>query len=439
MELTALLLYLVQGRLVGCVMHRARLLSLPLALVAFTGCSDSLRPTDAAIPQPDPVFGRMAFEQSCSGCHASHDGFDIRTFGFTDTTIIRRAVKHVDTATARNIVAYIRSISAPQMDEKIRLFQPKGAVLAGDLEFATALFGSDAWPADLTTAQLAAIDPRNVQVAIRLPVWADEVANTDWMPDSPLPAAILDYSGGLAAAAVAGYRAAPTRENLVRAVNALRNADRATANPGAPCLLEDTLRVKFLECFDVRRWTSTLVALHMLRYGMDQDLGVTIHDVWWDVGNAARKSRGDHTVPIANADANWVAWMFLGWSFDPSQHSSSYTGGGFNQVGLKRHATFVALRSEVARPRNSLSVYEDLVNAVRFAPAGWTTSVATFGLRNVSERLADGQRPTSVEQIATAVVQVTAALTEAYKKVSVTDRAKLEALGTPVLAALALR
>lgn len=417
-------------------MYRARPLCLTLALAVVAGCSDSLRhPVDPAAPNADAVLGSIAFESSCSGCHASRDGFDIKTFGFTDTTIIRRAVKHVDTATARNIVAYIRSLSAPRNDEKMRLFQPRGAVLASDVEFANALFGRDAWPEDLTTAKLAAIDPREVAVAIRLPIWSDESTNKDWMPDNPLPDGVLNYSGGLVAAAIAGYRAAPTQENLVRAVNALRTADRATANPGAPCLLDDTLRVRFRECFDVRRWTSTLVALHLLRNGMDLNLGGKVHDVWWDVGNAARKSRNNRTVPIANADLNWATWMFLGWSFDPSQHTSAYTGGAFRQLGLTRHATFIALRSQVARPRNSLNAYEDFLHAVQFAPSSWTMSVATFGLRNLGERLATGERPT-LAQIATAITQIYSGITEAYKKVGASDRAKLDVLAAPVLAAL---
>lgn len=415
-------------------MSRARLLIFALVVVVANACSDSL---DPAMPKASPLLGRFSFEQSCSGCHASSDGFDIKTFGFADTIIIRRAVKHVDTATARNIVAYIQSLSAPVNDEKLRLFQPKGVPLASDVEFATALFGRDAWPDNLTTAQLAAIDPRNVQVAIRLPVWSDESSNTDWMPDFPLPPGVLNYSGGLAAATIAGYRAAPTQENLLRAVNALRNADHAVANPGAPCLLEDTVRVRYQECFDVRRWTSTLVALHMMRNGISANLGGQVHDVWWDVGNAARKSRADRTVPIVNADVNWVTWMFLGWSFDPSQHSTSYTGGGFRQVGLTRHATFVALRSLVARPQNSFSVYEDLVNAERFAPSTWTTSVTAFALRNLSERLTAGERPATAAQVTSAVASVNTALTEAYRKVTVADRARLEALGSAVLGALA--
>lgn len=404
---------------------------------ALVGCSGSDQgPFEPLAPQANALLGRIAFDESCSGCHASRDGFDLKTFGFTDTTIIRRAVGHVDSTTARNIVAYIRSIPAPVNEENMSLFQPRGATVGNDVEFSIALFSRDQWPSDLTTAGLAAIDPRAVRVAIRLPIWSDEGSNKDWMPDTPLPAGIRDYAGGAAAAAVAGYQAVPTRENLVRAVTALRTADRASANPAAPCMLEDTLRVNYRECFEVRRWTSTLVALHLLRNGMDINLGGTLHDIWWDVGNAARKSRADRTVPIANPVENWTSWMFLGWSFDPSRHSSSYTGGGFRQLGLMRHATFVALRSQVARPRNSLSVYEDLANAARFAPNSWTSPATSFGLRHLTERLTGGDRPTTAEQLAQAVMHVNAALTEAYRKVPAADRPALEALAQPVLSAL---
>jgi hypothetical protein len=410
---------------------------LPLTLMVFVACSDSPRgPLDPALPPLDLSLGRLAFEQECSGCHASRDGFDLKTFGFADTTIIRRAVKHVDSSTARNIAGYIASLSAPRNDENVRLFQPRGTVLSSDLEFANALFGRDAWPAEITSAQLVTIDPRNVQVAIKLPVWSDEKSNTDWMPDFPLPPGVLDYSGGLVAGAVAGYRAAPTRDNLVRAVNALRTAERAVANADAPCLLEDTVRVRYRECFEVRRWASTLVALYMLKWGMNQNLGGTVHDIWWDVGNAARKSRADRNAPIANAVDNWATWMYLGWSFDPSRHSSSYLGGAFRTLGMTRHATFVALRSQVARPRNSISIYEDALNAVKFAPNTWASAAGTFALRHLNERIAAGERPANPEQTTTAIMQVNSTLAEAFKKVPLSDRPALDALARTVLASL---
>lgn len=421
----------------GSPMLHASRFFLPVALIAVAACSDSQQSLmDPAITAADPVLGRMSFEQSCSGCHASHDGFDIKTFGFTDTTIIRRAVKHVDSSTARNIVAYIRGLNAPPMDQHVRLFQPKAAPLSTDVEFAMALFGRDAWPDDMTTASLAAIDPRTVQIAVKLPVWADEASNMDWMPDFAIPDGILDYNGGLAAATIAGYAAAPTKENLVRAVNALRNADRATANSSAPCLLEDTVRVRFRDCFETRRWTATLIAAYMLRNGMNQNLGGDVHDMWWDVGNAARQSRRDKTLPVANAEQNWTSWMYLGWSFDPSRHSSFYLGTGFKTLGLMREATFVALRSEVARPRNSMNVYEDVLNAERFAPASWTTAATSFALRHLNERLATGEVPTDATLKATAISQINTALTEVYKKVSTADKAKIDALAQPVLIAL---
>jgi hypothetical protein len=416
-------------------MNRLAGLVLPLALVAISACSDSKNPVDSGIPKGDPVLGRLAFEESCSGCHASKDAFDIKTFGFMDTTIIRRAVKHVDTATARNIVAYISNIAAPRIDEKEQLFQPKAVTLSSDVDFATALFGRDAWPSDLTTNALLAIDPRKVAVSIRIPIWSDEVSNKDWMPDFELPSSILNYSNGAAATAIANYRASPTRENLSRAVTALRNADRATANPSAPCLVDDPTRVKYRECFEVRRWTSTLVALHMLRSGSDANLGSQLHDIWWDVGNVARRSRADATNPIANSLENWAAWMYLGWSFDPSLHSSSYTAGAFNQLKLSRQATFIALRTEIARPKGSASVYEDYVNAVRFAPTSWTLPVATFALRHISERLASGDRP-SLSSIANAITQIYSGLTEANKKLAVPDQSKVQTLALQVIAAL---
>ena len=416
-------------------MNRFAGLSLPLALVAISACSDSRNPVDSGIQQGQPVLGRMAFEESCSGCHASQDAFDVKAFGFMDTTIIRRAVKHVDTATARNIVAYINTIAAPPMDEKLQLFQPKSLTLTSDMAFVTALFGRDEWPSGMTTSALLAIDPRRVAVPLKMPIWSDEKSNLDWMPDFALPATILDYNNGAARNAVAIYRSSSTRENLTRAVTALRNADRATANPGAPCLVDDPARVKYRECFEVRRWTATLVALHMLRSGSDAHLGGTLHDIWWDVGNVARRSRADATVPIANPVQNWASWMYLGWTFDPSVHSTSYTGGAMRELGMPRLATFIALRSQVARPKNSASVYEDYVNAVRFAPSGWTLPVATFALRHIGERLAAGDRP-SLASIATAITQIYSGLTEANKKLPVADRASVETLALQVIARL---
>src|SRR5215212_5706041 len=104
-------------------MHRLIALSFPLVALLVGGCSDGSNGPVAPGPLSANVsLGHAAFTQSCSTCHASGDGFDLKTFGFSDTTIIRRAVKHVDTATARNIVSYIHSLSAPPNSADLRLF-----------------------------------------------------------------------------------------------------------------------------------------------------------------------------------------------------------------------------------------------------------------------------------------------------------------------------
>ncbi len=76
-----------------------------LALLSFAaGCSNESPMGPAGTPA-NPLLGRSAFARECAQCHAAADGFDLAFFSFTDTTIIRRAVKHVDTATARDIVS----------------------------------------------------------------------------------------------------------------------------------------------------------------------------------------------------------------------------------------------------------------------------------------------------------------------------------------------
>lgn len=414
------------------VLERAALVVV-VSLVA--GC-DSHDPTGQnSESNSDPGLGRVAFVSACAGCHASGDGMDLAVFRFTDTTIIRRAVKHVDTATARNIVAHVRTLQAPTLHEETRIFQPGGVLLASDADFALNLFGSDAFPGDITTEQLRAIDPRQVRVAVKLPVWSDERANLDWMPDEPLPAAILDDQGGLVRALIAGYRAAPTQENLARAVAALRNADRRMANPGAPCLLEDSLRVNFGQCFQVRRWTSSLVAQHLVRHGIADNVDAALHDIWWDVGNAVRKSFRSGVSPIENARQNWAAWMYLSWSFGPARHASVYNGGGLNGIGLPRHATFVALRSEVERPRGSISAYEDARSAAAFAPATWTYNVMSFAFKHLNERLnaSDVPAPATLQAARDAI---TTAVANAQRKVPEAQRLAIAQWGDALKARL---
>ena len=76
---------------------------------------------------------------------------------------------------------------------------------------------------------------------------------------------------------------------------------------------------------------------------------------------------------------NWVAWMYLGWMFDPANVPAVYTAGGLKQMGLPRHATFVTLRSLVARPFGSQeedqTVWIDFREFGGAVPASWAASI----------------------------------------------------------------
>ncbi len=405
--------------------------------LALAGCGDEPvgPPGPSGGPLPalvgDAIAGAAMFAEHCGTCHASRDGFDVAFFAFPDTTIVRRAVRHVDTATALDIVAHVRTFALRPADRTTRVFQPRQALFASDIEFALGLFGADRWPSDLTSEALLSIDPRDVQVAVEFPVWSVEESNVDWMPEVPIDASLLDFAGGAARQALDRYYATRSLDDLGRVVAALRVADRSPVNLDAPCVEQpdtpDPLsRFRPEECFEARRWTSTLVAQQMLRMGIAAPISAELHDVWWDVGNAARRA-AQRRDDFPNAVENWAAWMYLGWSFAPQQHASVYLGIALNERGLPRHSTFVALRSQVARPPRSLAPYRDLRNAALFSPPTWTREAVRFGLTHLVERLERGWVPRDE-----ALAEARASVDEAYEIAA----RKLFGLGTDELAQL---
>lgn len=59
-----------------------------------------------------------------------------------------------------------------------------------------------------------------------------------------------------------------------------------------------------------------------------------------------------------------------------------------------------------------------------------------FALRHLDERQKSGDRPATVEQRATAMMQVNSAVTEANKKIAIADRPQIAALAQTVLTGL---
>ncbi|MFV1989048.1 MAG: hypothetical protein ACC682_17385, partial [Gemmatimonadota bacterium] len=325
---------------------------------------------------------------------ASGDGFDLAFFSFPDSTIVRRALGHVALSDALNIVAYIRSLGAETLTRRTRLFQPGDRILSDDRVFAERLFGVDAWPADLTPEELLAIDPRTVLVALDLPIWSVEEDNVDWMPDLPPAEGVLAFAG--TGEAIEAYHQMPTDHRLVIAVNRLRNSVRHPQNSAAPCTFNDDRPVDYEACFQVQRWIASLGAQHMLRTGRMDGLHPTVHDAFWDVGQTVRRSIVQGRESPANGLENWVDWMWTGWMFEPQNHATIYLSSGLNAAGLARHATFMTLRSLVARPAESFAPFMDVRNAAHFAPDHWAGDATLFALRNLEARVMASSRVTEL-------------------------------------------
>jgi hypothetical protein len=220
-------------------------------------------------------------------------------------------------------------------------------------------------------------------------------------------------------------------------VEAIYEADHASTNAGAPCLFFVASRVNYEQCFEVRRWTSSLVAQHMLRGGITQPIGTLLHNIWWDVGDAARRSRGQSGA-IANAVPNWARWMYVGWMFDPAGISAVYTVGGLRESGLPRHAAFVAMRSLVSRHPGSsledLTPYDDFKELGAIVPNHWAYNAANLGLRNLLDRVNSGDRPQAGTPRTDAIGKINAAMNSLSAKVTASQFSTLRSLADQVIA-----
>jgi hypothetical protein len=407
-------------------------------MMLVTACSD--RPTE---PLDDPgasdaaLRGRAAFLSKCTRCH-NGDGQDLAFFDFPDSAITRRALAHVDPATAEDINAHIATLRTTPRPRDERLFQPGSVVLANDAAFGTALFGGGELPANLTTAQLRALDRLSVRVAIALPRWSVEGANTDWLPDVPISATVLADQNSRPARALDAYRAVPTEANLLDAAVALFSALQRDDSPG-PCHFESSGPNDPVECFHAARWSATLVAQHMMRYGITRPLtDPGFYDAWWEAGESMRRAQAAGQSP-ANLLQNQVAWMYLGWMFGADTRPSVYLLPALESLGLRRHAAWIALSSLVRRPVNSILPYDDVQNLPRFGYDLWTYSALRVAYSHLLERIQAGDLPPA-SQRAAARAKIAASFNEgsAYAGMSPAQKDELRALSQSIVNAIPL-
>jgi len=352
---------------------------------------------------PDPAIieaGRAAFAEHCASCHTARDGFDLAFFGFAASDIIRRGVKHVDEPTARSIVSYIESLGVRPIGREVAPFQPGRAVAPDDARFWGALFGTSGWPASLSAAGLAAIDPRTVDVPLVLPLWSVEEEDTDWLPVAPL-ADVMD-TGNALDHAIESYYAAPSGASLLTLV---ARFEEKSAAPGNVCH-GPAAAVPARDCFEARRWISALAALHFLR-NPGEPVPIEVADLWWNTGEAAilvfLRETAKHPRRMASS------WLYLAWTFAP--HRFPDPGGYLIQFlvndGYPRFAAFVTLRRMVSVEPiyNALPAqrFEDALIAIRSAPAEFRADVAEFEFRFLRDWL---DRPAAAAELRNAEPEI---------------------------------
>lgn len=421
-------------------------LPLLLASVALAACGGD----DVA---PSATRGELAFRESCAPCHASGDGFDLAFFGFDEADIVRRALKHVPEETGRDIAAYVRALGVTPVGVTTRLFQPGGRVASSEAQMWTDTFGvaSDVWPAALTADTLRALDLRTLAVPVALPRWSSERTGGDWMPDTPLDAALHDADGGILRERLAAYRAAPDDASLVALVTAFQRRvgpDLCYGEVGAQPLAD--------VCFEARRWMSSLAAMHFVRRGITEEIPIEVVRLWWQTGEA---SVSTNFVPITRRPdevriERTAAWLYLGFTYAPAEfrEENSYLGQFLDAAGHPRLAMLTALRRMVADGRVHEPAPEepfwdgqrfwDANLAVLRAPSELRLAAAAFVIDYLSARLNGGDRYRS--ETRALIESCIASMDEALEIASGTEpqkasaRARLADLRERAMAAAAL-
>jgi hypothetical protein len=334
-------------------MRAVRRVGVALTFVTVGACSDSSAPV-AVTPEVQIARGHDAFIASCATCHASRDAFDLAFFGFADSTIVRRAVKHVSAQTGRDIAAYVRSLQVASRGETFRPFQPAASSAESDGAFWGRLFNvsENDWPAGLTPAALRAIDMRKVVAPLPMVIWSDESDDDDWMPDVPLDPALLDANAGALRRLVNVYYATPSDAALLMTINAFRQLVRpATGGTDALCYGDAGAQPRAGACFQAMRWMSSLAAVHFLRRNRSEDIPLDVVHLWWETGEAAVSTNfvPKGKSPTVARTRRTAAWLYLAFTFAPMEfrEENGYLGQFLQTAGLTRLALLAELRRMV--------------------------------------------------------------------------------------------
>jgi hypothetical protein len=367
-------------------------------------CEEAARPAADVGVCPSgavPEEGLAAFRAACAQCHVNSDGWDLAHFGYSDEAIVRRASSHVDTATACSIAAWVRGLDVPRKGPGHRPFQPGCAVAADDEAFGRQLFADDRWPKDMTREQFLALRPREVATALPMLPWSDEKSRTDWMPEQPLPEALLAARDGALRAAIEAYGSEPRTEQLLQAVALFRELTEGPEGSGRICAGVEGFHTTPEPCFQARKWMAALAGLHVLRAGLQDRVPGEVVDLWWDVGaaEATIASRNPSIRPIHARSGS--TWMYLSWSLDPLRQDTLtfYFPELVKHAGLGRHSAYSMLYSAALASEGPVreQLYLMVHDASVRTPARWSYDATAWGLNLLLSNHARGLRPATPE------------------------------------------
>lgn len=400
-----------------------------LAALDQSGNEGSLSPEVEVTPSysGNPSRGKELFKAACSRCHISGDAWDLQAFSMPDTMIHQRALKHVTEEEALDIIQYAKSGEVKPFDEArfgkraLPPFQPGGKILDSDKHFAQSLFGADRWPEDLSVSELRDMKLTDIPIPFPLPHWNVKGDETDWLPTQAMPGRISEKGGFKVA--LDKYQNAPTDQNFFNLYDAVHELEREHRDRYPHQY--DPSQEEMAEVYDLNRWLSSLVALHVMRTRGDriEDFRSFLRENrgqgerWWStlgkhrslvtemwaVGDLMRVNGPDlssvNLPPEYGREENYikratVRWFYLSWLLRPGVESSFdilYFPRLLETSGYARVSAFFSAYVIANAKHGSKEVYDVLIDYPYQVPEEWVPNLMHFVMDAYISRIEGGE------------------------------------------------
>jgi hypothetical protein len=318
---------------------------------------------------------------SCMSCHVSKDGYDIALFNNIDSIglmnrTFHRALKHVSTQDAIDVMNYIKSLTKGKVTPRNSLknvYQP-GADVVTEGQFATSIGLNKT---SYSLGQINGWDFTQIKAPITLPAWIDTASINDIMPDKPLQ--LLKENNAQVKNAYTQYLNNPSDENYVRFKRTVfNNLTEGQKHPGEHGYSD------FMESYNTMKWMSSMYIQHVIRYRdgkfgtfditVDGQLSDNVYesvlDPIWFAGDIARRSldNGSLSQQLQERDQVRSTWLYLGWIGNygkTANFESKYISEALLSKGFQYLSQAVIMKSLVNRPNNTQALYDDLRTAGR--------------------------------------------------------------------------